>query len=262
VDGIGVDAHLLRSMSRASNRLRQKNQLLWRYMADASTDNAEDTRGRANMVAHWPDWSRFSFPAFVPKKPHQTRGSAYLTAQVSDSDTVYVQIGTRRAPFNPRAISTADYRFPNTIRAVGDGDNDFDRYTLTDIPLLDATAESFDVWVMGTATDTNIDTGVLGTPSSGTVSSASQFSFLDFAASWNAAAFNASLGSRVYVRFEDNDGNVMLMRRVIRAVSGIQLSFFPGITNSEARMILGSTYRLKLLSTIRIADLCIYTDEM
>ena len=75
------------------------------------------------------EWARVFVPIPLYGKPGHHLMSVRLHAFVSESDTVLVQVATRRAPFNPHALITD----PNVMVLTGDADNDIDIYSQSDL---------------------------------------------------------------------------------------------------------------------------------
>lgn len=254
-DGACVSAHHLRELARSSNRLRLRRELLARLTFDLST--APNARGVLRGVATWPQWSRLTWSSLpVPKPPATRRATAYLIVQVSNHATIFFQLSTRARPFEPRVT----FRTP-LLTCHGNGTDSYQRYVLTDIPLAPGRPlEAFDLWVLGTASDD----AVLPVDD-GTVAELRPDSFVSTVSGTSWIAGDAP---GVYVRFVDEDGNLLVSPRTVTGVVSVDLStgvvgqrFAPSLTDAEVRLCQGCRYQYRMLPRYSIADLAIYGEE-
>jgi len=267
-NGYAGHAHVAREIARGTNRLIAQEDPVLRLMfsADESTADSE-VRGALQGFATWPYWGRIYWgPLPAPKKRQHNTLEAQVTAKIQDSETCYLQIATSAMPFNPYAALDA----PNVLTMTGDGDNDFDVYSITGIPAGTSDVELVDIYISGPLTGTLASEGTYGAHNAGTLDPSSnddgvtQSELFDASASWNTpGSTNLGTAGNYAIVFKDSDGNALVMpRRIIHVASGDSLVFTPWLQESEVRMLQHADYEIQELTSWRIADVAIYGEAL
>ena len=161
VVGHFADAHVLRSIGNASNRLAGRgNYLVHEVFRRGGNDEQIGTTG----FYAGEQWQKLrSFP-LLERKPHLTRADVRIRARITSGSTVVFQLETGSIRFR----DSAKFATVNTIVAVGTGN--FELYT-GQIELGRSLVEDIHLWAYGDATNTLINTAVYGSPATGSMNS-------------------------------------------------------------------------------------------
>jgi hypothetical protein len=258
-DGAPASAHVLRTVAMNGNRLRSKGHPLMTLAWDAD-ESATEVKGGLFWIAP-PFWVQ-ACPGPVPvsKKPGLVKGDARIVAKVLDSHRVLFQLSTVQHPYSDRGQAGDD----NMVTCTGDGDNDYDVYSLDvseGLRLDYGPAETLTLWMRGDPSTTLMDTGTYGTPNTGTLNQAGDYVSIDqmndASAAWNTSGNTPDKGGHAII-WKDGAGNILVSHRMIVAVdAATRLSFWPQISEAERRLITrnagaGASYDIVKLPEVRL----------
>lgn len=200
VVGHFADAHVLRSIGNASNRLAGRgNYLVHEVFRRAGNDEQIGTTG----FYVYDQWQRIrSFP-LLERKAHLNRADVRIRARITNGATVVFQLTTEPVSFR----QGAKFATTNTIVAVGTGN--FELYE-GQIELGRSSVEDIELWVWGSLGASLMSTAVYGSPNAGGVNDPAAFvnkSFLYYSTStWNGNIQR----DRIVVAFLDSGGNELI----------------------------------------------------
>lgn len=256
VVGHFADAHVLRSIGNASNRLAGRgNYLVKEVFRRAGNDEQVGTTG---FYVH-DNWQRLrSFPQ-IERKAHLTRADVRIRARITNGATVTFQIKTAAIDTRPSEMGTA----PNNIVAVGTGN--FELYS-GQIELGRSSVENLELWVLGDVTNAPaMPTAVYGSPNTGNINDPDTFLFEDGLQRYPTSTWNGQIRpDRIVITFADSAGAPLL--RPLRVgwtwneilkwagfIGGVEL------TSEETQLLrdANAAYTLRAVPTVRLSSITI-----
>lgn len=260
VDDTPVSAYVGRELARAANRINSKGchwfTLLWpsRDEPDASVDTPSDVLKKPFSATIWRAWKPILGPFGMKKKPGLTLAEMRMNAMIPGSDVIQIQVVTQAAPF----VSSPSSSAPNLITITADGDDDWDDYTLDDLPVHHGAQETLTFYARSISQGAGGDTSTFGTPNSGDIGQAGTTVFYAIDTSWNSTEGNAPIdyaSAGHYVVMDDDRGNEIATRDIISIAPPItydglatthqQCFFSPEIAESQAGLITGGGFTIR-----------------
>lgn len=254
-------AHVLREIARNGHRLAGRGNYLVTQVWTENSPDAVDTGTRAMYVG--PRWQRVMVPMVIKRKTHLRTGSVQFYARITDGMRVLLQVvtGGRSPRFDMRHVN-AD---ATCVDCLGTGG--WEWYEATVMPLGPHEVDRVDVWAYGDILDTAFDTGVFGTPATGTPSSVLSIGFEDSGASWDNVEFSERPNA-VSVTFYSSSGAVIIPPRPVVSTittNSDYLSFARGYELSEHEVRLGNspgvTYELTGAALMRMGTFILREED-
>lgn len=254
--GAAAHAHVLRELQRTARRQTRVGDYLGQFWWRVDGSDDVEAPGGRSFVAPLA-WVRVIHPWVAPRKRHLRTGSLRVRARIANGADVYLYVQTEAVGEPPPRISTAR----NILLCAGTGS--WATYSTDAIELGRDDFDSISVWATADAV-TTIDTGVYGTPDSGTAEGVSAREVYDADAAWIPAAFHASPYG-VSIEFLNADGNVIVPRRTVSAgLNGAtSLWFDEPITTQQATACnnAGVTYRLLASPAVRLGNVVLREND-
>lgn len=250
------DAHVLRALGNASNRLAGRgNYLVHEVFRRAGNDDQIGTTGFYASDR----WQRVRAFPLLERKAHLTRADVRIRARITSGATVVFQMATGAVPFR----EAAKYATTNTMLAVGTGA--FELYQMQ-IELGRTSVEDISLHAFADATSAPLmPTGVYGAPNTGNVNDVDTYLFEDGLQRWPSATWNGQIRpDRIVVTFANASGDLLLaplrvgwtFNNILRwggFVGGVEL------TSDETQMLrdYNAAYSLRAVATIRLSSITI-----
>lgn len=251
------DAHVLRSIGAASNRLAGRgNYLVHEVFRRAGNDEQIGTTG-FNVGT---GWQRIrDFPA-CERKPHLSRADVRIRARITPGASVVFQIATAAVAFRRDATRATT----NTIVANGTGN--FELYQ-GQIELGRSTVEDISLHAYGDPTGALANTAIYGSPNTGLVNDARAFVNRKYFA-WDGSTWNTNIRrDRIMIAFRNSSNLLLLGPLRVQATFLIGTWYglewdFPGgvqIQDDELQTIQqpGAYFELLETPTIRLSSVTI-----
>jgi hypothetical protein len=256
VVGHFADAHVLRSIGNASNRLAGRgNYLVHEVFRRAGNDEQIGTTG-FYMTAQWQRLR--SFP-LLERKAHLNRADLRIRARITNGATVVLQAETAALRHRPEIRQAG----ANTMLAVGTGG--FELYEMQ-IELGRASVEDVTIYALGDAvTAPLMPSAVYGAPNTGNVNDPDTYLFEDGLQRWPTGTWNSQIRpDRIVVTFADASGNLLLaplrvgwtFQNILRwggFIGGVSL------TSDETQLLrdYNAAYSLRAVPTVRLSSITI-----
>lgn len=251
-DGGPVDALVLRTLATSANRLMCTGEPLINLVWDASSDLGGDEAPGSFIGFGWPFWFRLTPLASRPKTPGQTLGHAIVRVKLRNTETMQVQVETRRRPFDASGAS-------NILSITGTGSDAY--VTLDDIPIDPSDTERIAFWARGDVTATTGNTGTYGAPNTGTIDRLQGYDLEDDSATWTTTVGATWAEGGHGVTFKDGGGTQIAEPRLITAVHATRLSVYPAFSYEEIAILAGATYTIVELPRWRVTQLALYAQD-
>lgn len=234
--GAAVSAHELRELERNARRLTGRGEYLLSLPWRSDGDDVEALGGRTFDASI--TWRRVLGPVDCARKRHLATGSLRLRARITAGADVLVFVETEQVQMRGLRASA---NHPNVLRCRGTGA--WEWYEMDDIRLGRDDYDAISIWSTAEPSEA-FDTGLFGTPSSGSADAVTATDIFDASAVWlNTIARRPGL---VVIEFLTSAGGRAVPLRSVTFFSTTALSFDVPLTAAQVRACNnpGVTYRL------------------
>jgi hypothetical protein len=256
VVGHFADAHVLRSIGNASNRLAGRgNYLVHEVFRRAGNDEQIGTTGFFVQD----NWQRLRAFPLLERKPHLTRADVRIRARITNGAQVIFQVKTDAIRERPNETRAAI----NNIVAVGTGN--FELYSGV-VELGRLSVENLELWVFGDVLEAPaMPTAVYGAPNTGNINDPDTFLSEEELQRYPTSTWNSQIRpDRIVISFANSAGAPLLRPlRVGWQWSGIVTwdGFIGGtrLTSDETQLLrdANAAYTLRAVPTVRLGSITI-----
>lgn len=248
------NAHMIREVARNSNRIHSVGMPILSLQWRADGDPATDRDGIMADYVTWPAWQRI-FPAPIPC-PHQPQlRSAHVDvwANISNGQSVYLQIGTSAKPFNAASTHLTE---PNVFTMAGAGV--MTAYTYSGLPLGPDPIEAIEIGLVGTSGAVADAADII--TNSGTVTNVRERYVFDSAATYGGTLIAPGRAVGFWIGMFDTNGGYLSFRRIVSATA-FELYIDPPFTAEEMPLHIGASYTIYVSSQWRMNSLVITEED-